>query len=853
MGRLQEKLLTWGTMLYALGLAAGSLLGWEEIGWICSGFAALVAGASLLRATLAPGEDESGSATRLLYSLVKVFTGFSGFLLVVALALFSILWWGPPGWVAVGAGVLVYGLAFSEFRRGSAPAGEERGSAPPAGAGAPAAMEWKGPGTVVKAGQYTLRDPLTYVLENTGGEPEEDPPSPVSGLDASCIDLRLPVGEPVMEPRGTLGHLPEYRHLTPGQRANYLYWLAGQRTAPLVDIGYGVLYFYGLERRLLLQGRDFEAIVEEAVRLLNRYTFSASFAARLNRFLAYAVAEKGLASLDEGLFRKLFEYSAARPERETLTVALAWLQSRGLPLEAPWAFEVASADPRSPRSVVTERVQDECHALFVRKFGERFPEGLRLEAGEEIEMKYRPASPTLLRLTRDADGEGEFPEPVKIPNVLEAAEQFRPVVDIWTSCIEELRAYSRKIGSGIEAGEREAYETLPDDLKAEVEHPDLRRWEELAAENVRGDGVILVPVREVAGLLGIPERPRLSLAQSRVAAQTAQDVGFAVEPDARFSRRSYGWEDRLCLFRSPDKSPLPATSAFAQAALVLELGVALASADRTATAEDVSHITFFLETHFVLDPVESRRLEALLQVFLHRPTSLSGIADRLGRQLTRVQKEKVAELLVGIAAADGRIDSREVTTLKKAFRALGLEPGVLESIIRAKSAGGDEEGEAVFVWPKDGLPEVVEEVSLDPRTLRRIFSETADAAERLSHLVPAEEEAGEESGLGRPDQVLELAASEVADTPADADSPAGETNRPSPFEGLEERHASLLRDLLVLEEWPRGRFVEKVRSYGLQPRSVFSVVNTWAQRRLGAHLLVEGDPVRVVRRLIREG
>ena len=84
-------------------------------------------------------------------------------------------------------------------------------------------------------------------------------------------------------------------------------------------------------------------------------------------------------------------------------------------------------------------------------------------------MSYRPASASLLT---DTDLCGRSFEPIKIPNVLGIQSQFSPLVAIWSSCIEELRPLSRVLAKGIEVDSREAFEALPDELKAKVEHPD---------------------------------------------------------------------------------------------------------------------------------------------------------------------------------------------------------------------------------------------------------------------------------------------------------------------------------------------------------------------------------------------
>src|SRR4051812_35752186 len=120
----------------------------------------------------------------------------------------------------------------------------------------PSRLRWCGPGETVRVGTYTLDGPLVYVSE--GADYVEE---------ASCIDPSLPVGKPMKQPPGSLGVPPEYEWITPAQRAYYLRWLAGGRNGPLPDVGYALLFFYGLERRLLVDEEDHDLVVEEVIRL----------------------------------------------------------------------------------------------------------------------------------------------------------------------------------------------------------------------------------------------------------------------------------------------------------------------------------------------------------------------------------------------------------------------------------------------------------------------------------------------------------------------------------------------------------------------------------------------------------
>ena len=144
---------------------------------------------------------------------------------------------------------------------------------------------------------------------------------------------------------------------------------------------------------------------------------------------------------------------------------------------------------------------------------------------------------------------------------------------------------SRVLAEGIEVDSREAFEALPDELKAKVEHPDKEKWDRVVTEHVDEDGCALVEVSKLAAIHGLEERAKLTPKQSQALAQTAEYVGLVIEPDARLTNRPYSWEDVVSLLRPEERPGLPADSRYLAASLMLELGVYVAAAD--GTVEDV--------------------------------------------------------------------------------------------------------------------------------------------------------------------------------------------------------------------------------------------------------------------------
>ena len=105
-----------------------------------------------------------------------------------------------------------------------------------------------------------------------------------SGINDAClIQPSLPVEIPqTPAPYDDLN--PHYAHMTPAQRGTWLRWLAGGRRDTNVDLSYVLLYFYGLERRLLIDGpaerfgsSARQSILNEILRMMRDFKTMESF------------------------------------------------------------------------------------------------------------------------------------------------------------------------------------------------------------------------------------------------------------------------------------------------------------------------------------------------------------------------------------------------------------------------------------------------------------------------------------------------------------------------------------------------------------------------------------------------
>lgn len=699
-----------------------------------------------------------------------------------------------------------------------------------------ATLKWVGTGGSIKVGPYQISDPCTYVSD---GEPSQE--------EASCINVLLPVGRPVAEVRGTLGYWSQYFRITPDQRANYLSWLANGRKTELDDIGYAFIYFYGLERRVLVDNEDIETVINEVNRLMCNYSASRSFFGFASRFIAFVIARIGLENLPKESFDTIFEQSLKEFDDATLAVALAWLYTTSTPLPPFMAFEVARNDIRASRSVVVTRVADHFRALFYKKYAERFGGGLVLKAAaRERLLEYRPASPTILYGLPNHSLPG-----IRIPNVAGLPSQFGPLVEIWETCIEELKPLSREVGKGRDVLTRQAYHALPDALKAEVDHPDGEKWEQFIAASTGESNIVIATVGNLAALCEFEERPKLTARQSEELATTAGDVGFVLVPDTRVIGRPYKWDEMVALFRPEGRPKVPTDKKYRAAVLMLEMGMAVAAADGSVDQDEVDQIISFLKGQFLLAPNDARRIDAYKEILVKQPPALSNLAKRLQSSLTADHLEVVCQFLVGIAAANGTVDKRERTTLRRFYTALGLPTSKLDDVI-AKLLGAVPEAVEVqrgVAVPGEKIPgrSAPPVFTLNAAALQTILQETELVAQMLGDALSAsaEEEA----------EVIVVEAQRTITPPvAPLPLPVETTGATPPgvFVGLDARYHLVVAELLARDQWSPEDFETLARKHKVMPAGMLEAINTWSDENHGDFLIEEGESYTVNRTLLEK-
>ncbi len=690
---------------------------------------------------------------------------------------------------------------------------------------------WLGLGASLEVAGFNIENPLTYTASNRD--------SGKSCADPSQIAPWLPVKRGP-DPHG-LSYWPWYEQLTPEQRWIHLSWMAsGRRTLPPSD-GFLFIYFYGLERRALVDKADLPQIVREVARLKALHLPEAgngrgwSFQHYSTSFLWFLVASQPDRFQERDIQALVVRTHSWR--EESLKSALAWFASMSKRCPSWMAMVAAEQSPLATRSVVRSRVADEFEALFHKRFTEQFGEGLQLRtAARPTACTYQTAS-NALDLQR-----------CEIPNVFGIQSQFKSLAAMWNSCVEDLRRLSRLAAkTDSEELTPENWEAMPPDLRKGIDHPLAESVCAAIAEHTNEAGRAFVRAKDFAGIVGIAARDRYTLAQSCRIAETVEHAGYAVEPDARLMRSAYKADECLSVFlRMFDLQASP--KRYLAATCILRMGTAIAAADGDVSDEEMALLTNEVERAFDLNEHEERRLEALRELLLVQGSDIAAIGKRLRESLDSRRRAAVGRLLIAIAASDGVIHPGERKALRRCYRVLDLAPDQLdtalaelslaaaEDMVAVKSGGARTQGEPIPA-PVESDAQVV----LNQAAIQRIMLETREVASMLAEAMGVEQSSSE-SPPPPPANAIDAEPTQT-DKTATAATIAGPSGR----------YAAFFAVLIEQDAWPRTELEALARDQGLMLGGALEEVNEWAFETIGAALVFEdGETVVVERSLLEE-
>lgn len=608
---------------------------------------------------------------------------------------------------------------------------------------------------------------------------------------------------------------PSYSTISPDARRAYLNWLAGGRCNPRADVGYVFLFFYGLERRALIDAEsdpaakaDLPEIEQEVGRLLDIYRESRSFARYATEFLNLLVMRRTEGNVHEGEPPSVD--SRGIPTR--MCVALGRMAMLGMPVPPQWAFAWVQCDPRISLPIAVRRCDKQFEKLFLTRYRDQFGDGMSLSVNRtKLKIGYRPAS--------SGFGRQEFPVVSgEIPDINAVIAPLKKLEGIVEYCAEALAPFSRFISKNQEeANSLEGLLLLPRTL-----------WPDSASEVMEalskkiGDGLRVMSLGELLSNFGSSDG--LTRDRFRSLAHALAELHIGIEPDVLAGARTPKVGDRIILFRTEtEDGSLRASAAYQVASVTLDIGCSVAMADGKVHPNELRLLMKQIDGWVQLSGAQRKRLRARLRMSIDEPPSVPSMKKRL-EAVPMETKRAIAHLLSALAQSDGLVNPDEVKLLEKVYKLLGIEaqaaysdlhkaamnvPSAAES--KSSPAGAVSTGDG-FVLNSDRIAALKRETDAVSALLASVFIEESVA--------PIEEE----------EERKEAEATEACEV-----------------HGLDVEHSNFLRLILTRPSWARKDLSDAAGDMDLMLDGVLERINEMAIDHFDEPLIEGEDPIEVSR------
>lgn len=591
-----------------------------------------------------------------------------------------------------------------------------------------------------------------------------------------------------------------------------LNWLAGGKKHPEADIGYVFLYFYGLERRAVIDLSKESGVHEELPEILQELRRLVDiYGAKSSSFSRYATGLIGwveLASHPAKLYeREVPEFARTWEVPAYIRLALGQAAVAGVPLPANLALAWVRLDPNFKLRTPATRCEKEFETLFKMKYAQAFGTGMLLPKNKtKLKLVYRAASSAFHGFDNIQLNFGETPDVTVLAGPV---NKLRTLVDAATL---ELEGYSRYLGRT--AGTTPSLEgllQLPGTL-----WPDSARQalEGLKARATAGD--LVLNFQDLLTTLGA--KAALTKDQVLGLARVLESMNIAIEPDVLGGAGTLKPDSKVVLFSVPPGEPITRTTPAYQAALLtLQLASAVATADGEFATTELTHLRKQVESWNHLTPSHHQRLLAHLTFLTTTPVSLTSLKKKL-EPLAASAKETIAAFASNVAQADGNVSPAEVKMLEKVYKALGVDPKKVFSDLHAAASG---------MVATQAAPAKAEGFKLDAARIANLQKDSEKVSALLAGIFTEEEPAA----VAIPESVV--------DTPAD--EPAADEG----LMGLDEAHSAFVRMLLSRPQWSRAELLDVAEDLELMLDGALEHINEVSFDKYDTALTEGDDPIEV--------
>jgi hypothetical protein len=666
---------------------------------------------------------------------------------------------------------------------------------------------WHPPGTPVSVGGTIVPDGMVYIGQST---------SAWGGQDASFIDPTLPIAR-TSAAAAPLGYWPSYKGLKPECRRLYIEWLASGKRTPDTDVGYVFIYFYGLERRLLVDtppAEEVRALIAEIRRLRDIYATNNSFNAYSSCLLEAAVFLQEEGSSNNAFCPDLAADLGEMPLRLKVAVAREIVAGRPLAFELAAAALLGLRDFTSQHRHALEAGRTAFLAVLRTRFATTFPGGLTMRNRKDshLELSYRGASAGLVVDLAARARLKELPDPGTLT--------WTKLINLGTAVAEEVAPYAKALAyHPARANALYGIVACPPELRGQIAR-DARNWLDALPSPAS------VRFGELAGYAIGTTTAKWTVRHRRQISDALSMVGYAMEPDAEDGAEHLEDSTVVQVFRYPSEARSRAMEIASAAAMLV---TAIASVGGPGRAAE--HWLSVVPLRLSLSADQMTRLKARLAWLGSRDVSV-GQARRALKDATPDEKDFCAWSATVAAGAAGTVGKPQVAMLEAIYDALGVpKTGLYAGLHAGIGAATIAADEPVLV--SDEVSELLHPITRAP------VSEPEPASLAMDRLARIRAETDRVSAM-----LADIFVEEEPQPLAAAPSGGGV------FAGLDAGHAAFLTHLLSRDQWPRAAIDEAAVRAGLMPGGALETINEWAFDHHGDALIEDGEPVVINRSML---
>lgn len=622
-----------------------------------------------------------------------------------------------------------------------------------------------------------------------------------------------------------IGYWPSFSGLTKNQQDTFLDWLSNGRTNTLTNIGYIFIFFYGLERRVLIdmyqnKYRDdieLSLIVAELKRLIYQYKDNYSFnnyAKGLLDFICVAFDKYEEVNDD---FLKLENYKVSYDYYPTLfkiylSKEVSKTNSLNVELALKWLYSDPFVDLRTPAI----RCKEYFETLFRAEYDRLYPKGLSIKANKsKIKLEYRPASNSFayenFKILTDLVDYTALNKPINI------------LKEIATRVTDMLDQYSRYLGRNPDDTHSiKALSLLPKELLIDVNSDIVQTIKNKYLFELSNEDVIFASANQIIEDLKFTFSKSLKKKDVIAISQFLDKFNIGIEPDARFGSPQFSLDDKVLLFRKINDKIQAPSKEYSASLLIATLGLIISAADGTITQEEIQQITNHIKLNLDLNDVELRRLNYYLQWGNVANFTTSILNSKL-KTISTNNKHTIVSFMMQLANADGYISPDEINILEKVYKAFGIDEKSLYSDIHniQSSSYSTKSLESKTNITKG------KSIALDKDIIKRTLEDTDEVQSLLTSIFDEDE------------------VEEVVNTEVDRSCNKNIFN-------LDNKHSDLVRKLIEHIKLDENEFTILCEQYNLMPQGAIENINEVIYENLEDDLIYQEGSIEINQNIIEE-